>query len=418
MRFDAPGERGPQRLLARAIEEQRRGRVDAALALAREAAMAGDKWPVEAAVLEGEILFRAGRIRELGERLAQGPGLAADPRGVMLKARWLARSGDPIEAEKTLLLLMESTNAAFLYRMAAFERVGILLRQGRHDEAWEAAEEAHRRTSRPYPVDRLVSALDQSLQWAREGRLARMARARRPVDGTAFILGMPRSGTSLLEQMLDRHPRVAAMGETNLPPSMGDSMAESGGGWPVAIFTCTQDLLAFWQQEYVRETRARWGVPPTSWTLDKTVFPMLQPLVVATVFPGAKVLRITRDPRDNATSLFLSNFDPSWGWTASLDSIRRVLEAERRCVDALLEAVGVDFQSLRYEALVEDPESHTRAALDLLGLPWHPDCLRPEENPRTVMTLSHEQVRRPINRSSIGRWRHHARRFGSGWPDA
>jgi hypothetical protein len=114
--------------------------------------------------------------------------------------------------------------------------------------------------------------------------------------------------------------------------------------------------------------------------------------------------------------MFLSNFHPqSYGFTASLDGIRRVIALERRLVPQAVEALGLRAVSVVYEELVDAPEREIRRVLDLLGLPFDPCVLAPESNPRTVLTLSHEQVRRPINRTSIGRWRNYAFAFGPEW---
>jgi len=128
-----------------------------------------------------------------------------------------------------------------------------------------------------------------------------------------------------------------------------------------------------------------------------------------------------RDPRDTAISMFLSNFHPkSWGFTRELASIRRVIALERRIVRPMLETLaGLDRGprgvTIVYEELVDHPEREIRRALDAMRLPFDPAVLAPESNTRTVLTLSHEQVRRPINRSSIGRWRNYEWAFDGAW---
>jgi hypothetical protein len=169
------------------------------------------------------------------------------------------------------------------------------------------------------------------------------------------------------------------------------------------------------QRRYLRESRTARAVPAGTWTLDKTVFPMMQPLVIAGVLPGAKVLRITRDARDNAVSLFMNNMDPSWGWTGSLDAIRQVIAAERACMPVILDKLRLDALHIRYEDLVDQPEATLRRALAHLDLDWEEACSRPHENSRLVFTLSHEQVRRPLNRQGIGRWQNHRELFGAAW---
>ncbi|MFO0000725.1 MAG: sulfotransferase, partial [bacterium] len=119
---------------------------------------------------------------------------------------------------------------------------------------------------------------------------------------------------------------------------------------------------------------------------------------VACFLPGAVCLHVEREPRDMAISMFLSFFNPRWyGWMSSLDSIRRVIDAERSIVRPALSCLGIPHESFAYEALVADPAGHATRCLARLGLPMHGAVLAPEGNRRAVHTLSHEQVRRPIN---------------------
>jgi hypothetical protein len=405
----------PDRVLEVALQKHRLGKTDEALDLLSKLADNNPQKRMQVAVLSGEILFRAGRFEALAAHLSTIPDLGGDPRIRMLEARYQARRGDPQDADRILVELLATESAAYLHRMAAFERVQLLLSKGCASEAWDVAEAAHRSTTRPYDIRLLEHSLEVATGWARVGALRSMVVAPRKCPRTAFILGAPRSGTTLLEQMLDRHPLIRAVGEVPLIPEMSDAIAAAGGGWPYAMFQVDQGIVSHWQRRYRDEVRKANDIRDDQWSLDKTVFPMLQPLIIGSVFPGAKVIRITRDPRDTATSIFLGNFDPSWGWTGALDSIRRLLEAERKAVPILLTALEVEHINVSYESLVNKPEGELRRILGLLGLPWHEDCLHPEHNSRTAMTLSHEQVRRPISSKSIGRWKEYAHRFDGAW---
>jgi hypothetical protein len=211
--------------------------------------------------------------------------------------------------------------------------------------------------------------------------------------------------------MLDRHSRIVGLGESPLLGRMADDIAADGRHWPSGAQTVPVAVLDGWQDRYLEFARLRRRVPLSSWSLDKTVFPMFQPLAVAAVLPGARVIRLIRDPRDTAISLFLSNFDPSWGWTGSLASIKRVVDAERAFVPTILESLQVPSVEVRYERLVASPETALRPIFDLLGVDPEDDCLRPENNRRVVLTLSNQQVRQPINRQAIGRWRNYEQFF-------
>jgi hypothetical protein len=141
----------------------------------------------------------------------------------------------------------------------------------------------------------------------------------------------------------------------------------------------------------------------------------MQPLFIHGVLPGSKVLHLVRDARDNAASLFLHNFDPSWGWTGRLDSLREVLAAERAYLPRILQRLRMDVLSLRLSDLVTRPRATLERVLSHLGLPPSEACLQPQHNSWLVRTLSHEKVRQPPGAQRMARWQHHADRFGPGW---
>jgi hypothetical protein len=397
-----------------AIDAYRQGDVERALALAGAQLARARPGDFAAHTVLGEVLHRAGRIDELIDFLDLADDFLADPRGRLLRAKAARRAGDLVQAEALLAALLAADLAPPLHRIAAFELAAVQDAQGRHAESWQTAAHEHRRSTRPHLTDQLVEALRVTAR-APAAELAALPKASRRVPRTALVLGLPRSGTTLLEQMLDRHPQVQGVGELHAPPQMADAIARLGGGWPIGASRVPPAALDRLQQQYLHETRGRRGLAPEVWTLDKTVFPMLQPLFIAGVLPGAKVLHLTRDARDNATSLFTSNLDPSWGWTGSLAGLHRVIAAERECMPSILEKLRLDVLALRFEDLVNEPETTLRRVLDHLSLPWEPACLSPHENPRMVFTLSHEQVRRPINRDGIGRWLKHREAFGPEW---
>ena len=234
------------------------------------------------------------------------------------------------------------------------------------------------------------------------------------VDGIAFIVGMPRSGTTLLEQMLDRHSCVAGIGEYEGIMALGDSLVHAGA-WPRGLGTISpEDAVAF-QNIYLSDARTP-EVAGKAWLVDKSLQTWHWLPAVAAILPGARCMHITRDPRDTAVSLYLSSFNPKhFGWTGSLGSIREVMTAERALSMEALSVLKIRHEEIVYEDLIEDPDGHAQRVTDLLGINKESDMLRPEDNTRTVLTLSHEQVRRPINRSSIGRWKNYESAFGSEW---
>jgi len=301
--------------------------------------------------------------------------------------------------------------------------------EGRYREAFDLAQWVHRETTPRFDVgeieaevvaqERLLEKNAASAAFASvPGNAPASSHANfqmgSPVEGTAFVVGLPRSGTTLLEQMLDRHPAVSGIGEYEGTFAVREGLVGLGL-WPQNLRGLSAEDARRLAGDYLDGARARRREGAT-WTFDKALHQWRLLPALATVLPGAVYLHIEREARDCAISMHLSNFHPkAWGFTADLAQIRRVIELERRIVRRAFESLGLRGVSIRYEDLVDHPEREIRRALDAMGLPFDAAVLAPEENRRTVLTLSFEQVRRKINRSSIGRWKNYAFAFGPEW---
>jgi hypothetical protein len=223
--------------------------------------------------------------------------------------------------------------------------------------------------------------------------------------------------------MLDRHPEISGIGEYEGTWEIRQGLAALGT-WPDRLSETPADAADKLARVYLEGADARRrspgtsldGRPAASWTFDKSLYQWRLLPALGLVLPGAAFIQIERDARDCAISMHLSNFHPkSWGFTADLTSIRRVIELERALVPRAIAVLGLRVIKVRYEDLVAEPEAVLRRVLAFLGLPFDPCVLAPEENRRTVLTLSFEQVRRPINTSAVGRWKKYAPAFDASW---
>ncbi len=398
----------PQAGLLRAQLDQRLGRIDAAVDRLRRMASAPGAAGTEAAILLTEVLHFAHRRAELSALVSAGGPWSSDPRAALAHARVQARER-PDDAIDSLRRIVVAASGPVLHRIAGFELVQLLDRLGRHREAFDLAARLHAETTPPYDLDGLELRVREQLDLLARGTPWFTPRAE-PVQGVAMVVGLPRSGTTLLEQMLDRHPAICGIGEYEGIDRLGHA-AVSTGRWPRGLGVMRPEVAAQVQAAYMAPL-PRLRRPGASWTFDKTLSAWLWLPAVACFLPGAACLHVQRDPRDTAISMFLSFFNPRWyGWMSSIPGIMRVIELERALVPRALEALGIPHESMRYEDLVAEPAPHARRCLDRMGLPMDDAVLAPEGNARAVYTLSHEQVRRPINAASIGRWRNYAWAF-------
>jgi len=398
--------------LIRAVIDHRLGRSAAAIDRLRGLVAKRAPNATDAVLALAEVLHRANRRDELDALIAAGGDWQQDPRAAIFTARVRLkadRAGTITELEE----LARSDRPALVRRIAGFDAVRLLDADGEYRRAFDLATHLHATTGAPFDLDGMIADAEQQLALVRRG--APWFEPRAPaVRGVSLVVGMPRSGTTLLEQMLDRHPAIGGIGEFDGVNTLGTAVVGQGA-WPRELSMLDPRIAAQLQADYLAGTAVTRRSGAT-WSFDKSLHTWRWLPAVAAVLPGAVCFRIERDPRDTAISLFLSNFHPqSFGWTRSLEGIRRVIAAERALAPAALRALGIPHEDFRYEDLVDRPREHMERCLARMGLPMDEAVLAPEANTRTVLTLSHEQVRRSINRGSIGRWKNYEFAFGPEW---
>ncbi|MBX2801018.1 MAG: sulfotransferase [Myxococcales bacterium] len=212
--------------------------------------------------------------------------------------------------------------------------------------------------------------------------------APRPV----LVVGMPRSGTTLLEQALACHPVVAAGGELAVLPDLARFAAERLPLEPPVV-----DALRNAYLEQIRRVSRTAPVVTDKMPLNALYLPLL-----ARLLPGCRVLVCQRDPADVALSCFRQPFGPGLPWATRIPWIAHMIAEVDHAV-AHARTLPLQLLEVRYEALVSEPEATLRAVVSFLGLPWHPPMLHPERLERPVATASAQQVRRPIHTGSVGR---------------
>jgi tetratricopeptide (TPR) repeat protein len=213
-----------------------------------------------------------------------------------------------------------------------------------------------------------------------------------------FVVGMPRSGSSLLEEILASHPRVYGGGELMQLRSLferglapGAGMAAPGVDSSIAEAVCRK--LQRLSPQALR-------------IVDKDLANFLHLGSIHRIFPRARIIHCRRDPLDTCFSAYTRLFLGNWEFTYDLGELGRYYRGYHALMAHWREVLPSEtFLEIDYEALVAEPENETRRVLDFLGLPWHEACLRFFETTRRVGTASFAQVRRPIYRSSVGRGR-------------
>ncbi len=213
-----------------------------------------------------------------------------------------------------------------------------------------------------------------------------------------LILGMPRSGTTLVEQIISNHPAVGAGGELHF-------WNERGAAWHRSSAAGTETpFLAKAAADYLGVLRA---IAPTATRVtDKMPFNFLWAGLIHVAFPRAVIIHCRRAAVDTALSIHQTHFHPGLAFPTGGSELVDYFRSYQRLVGHWRSVLPQDrFIEVDYEALTRAPEPVIRRIIAACGLAWDDACLRPESNPRAVRTPSKWQARQPIYRNSVARWR-------------
>ena len=208
-----------------------------------------------------------------------------------------------------------------------------------------------------------------------------------------FVVGMPRSGTTLVEQIAASHPGVHGAGELDVIAGLVQPFPER-----MADVEAT-DLAA----RYLTRLAGLGGDAVR--VVDKTPLNFLYLGLIAILFPKARIVHCRRDARDVGLSCYFQNFVAGHAWSTDLADLARYQRAHETLMAHWREVLPAPMLEIDYEDLVADPEGQSRRLMDFLGLPWDDACLSFQESRRVVRSASNWQVRRPVHTASVGRWR-------------
>lgn len=322
--------------------------------------------------------------------LARASGLQTviasdDPMIARLEAAQARPGLDPVDRAELLFALGRLLDAAGAYDRAF---------------AWyQAANTAAPRTGYDRAAhEALIDSLIAAFPAAEP--LAPVAGARPP---PVFIVGMFRSGSTLIEQVLASHPRVSSGGELDLIPAI---VRRRLTPYPKTLATADRTALA---QAYLAELATRF--PTADVLTDKRPDNFLHVGLIKRLFPHARIVHTRRDPLDNALSVFFLHLSGAMPYAGDLMDIGHYLAQERRLTAHWRSLWPDDILELDYDAFVSDPRSHTEALLAHCGLDWNDACLAFHQAESNVRTASVWQVREPLYQRSSGRWRNYERQL-------
>lgn len=278
-----------------------------------------------------------------------------------------------------------------------------------YDKAFKHYRQANEMLPFSYDPGAFESMLEALTRAFNRKTLAGLPHAAQRSDRPIFIVGMPRSGTTLVEQILGSHKDVHAGGELSYMTDIVKSLiseTRNSNGYPACVGNISLALVEQLSHSYL----SRIGKLSTRELLvtDKMPHNYIHLGLIEILFPQAKVIHCQRDPRDTCLSIYFQSFHASHSYSNDLVALATHYKQYQKLMDHWKLALSIPVYEIQYEAVVTNLESEARKLLEFCQLDWDPSCLKFYNARRIVNTASSEQVSNPIYRSSVGRWKNYS----------
>jgi tetratricopeptide (TPR) repeat protein len=275
-----------------------------------------------------------------------------------------------------------------------------------------AAGNALRRKQHGYDPEEMSRFVQRSKRLLTKDFFADRAGAGAAARDPIFVVGLPRAGSTLIEQILGSHPLVEGTMELPMLPNIARKLAgrkqEAEGAFLQRLASLSVDELRALGEEYLAETRiVRKTEAP--FFIDKMPNNFMYVGLIHLILPNAAIIDARRHPLGCCFSCFKQHFARGQWFSYGLEDLARYYRDYVELMAHLDEVLPGKVTRVFYEGIVEDTETEVRRLLEGCGLPFDPKCLRFHENARAVRTASSEQVRQPIFREGVEQWRHYER---------
>ena len=306
-----------------------------------------------------------------------------------------------------------------LRRTALYLRAKACDRLQRYDQAWESAAAANAIGDPQFDPQGYTDAVGALMSHWTRGTMVDFPSSRSTSEVPVFIAGMPRSGTSLLDQVIDAHAQAAGVGEmagiehfARQLESVWDASLPAPESFGPMRDRAFKNMAAAYIAECQKQAAGAKRIVNKALGNNRVVG------LLARLFPKTRIIHAIRDPRDVAVSCFMGGFNNDYyPWTAKPEWIAVAWEQSRRLMEHWKRETDLPILDVRYEDVVTNPGVEFPRFIEFLGLEWDEGCNRFHESRRTVRTLSYDQVNRPLYASSVNRWQHYEKFLkGVAWP--
>ncbi len=296
-----------------------------------------------------------------------------------------------------------------------FHAAALLDRLGRYDEAFERARLGNEGRERRFDAGEFSQRVSRDIEFFTADRMKRLPRATHGNPRPVFIVGMPRTGSSLVEQILASHPDVFGAGElpamTEVAKSIINRETESPGVYPENLGLLSEAELNQLAGTYL--DRISSSNATARYVTDKMLLNFRFLHLIELLLPECKIIHCVRDPRDTCLSCFMTNFAVGNPFAFNLDHLASFYRDYVRLMHHWKKVLALPILEVVYEEVVSDLDGQARRIVEFLGLEWNDNCLAFHKNKRHVTTSSRDQVRQPIYSASVGRWKNYEKHLGN-----
>jgi tetratricopeptide (TPR) repeat protein len=285
----------------------------------------------------------------------------------------------------------------------------------RYDDAFEAFQQGNACDALPFNQAGFAEHMDRIIKVFSKKNLKYMPNSSHASELPVFITSMPRSGSTLVEKIISAHSQAVGVDEINVINRIATNAHEhlkTQRPYPDCIDTITRKGLDQLGEIYLNEAEKLAGDHLRM--ADKTLQTWQHVGLVQLIMPGARVINVRRDPMDTCLSCFMASLNPQVHVFASnFNDLAFYYKQYDRLIKHWFNVASIELLEVQYEELVEDPERISREIIDFCGLEWEDECLQfHKQSDKIVLTLSYDQVRKPMYKTAVARWKKYEKHLG------
>ena len=337
------------------------------------------------------------------------------PRALTLYGRLAPRHRKTRHALELVEQLLAATPRPAQRKSLHFTAAELCDRLALYSQAFAHAHHANQIARPAWDAERFAREVHRLIAYFTPDRFRSLARSQTHNPLPVLVVGMPRSGTSLVEQIIASHPLAHGAGELDFLHGLRLGVLSMLGAreerYPDCLDNLTVPHASGLAEVYLEPLKAM-APPDTLRITDKMPLNFMHLGLAALLLPGARVIHCRRHPLDTCLSCYMTHFTVGHEFTSDLADLGSFYRHYSQLMTHWVEALPLPVHEVSYEALVRNPKREVASILRFLDLPWDRNCLRFHEKQRFVTTASVEQVRRPLYRTSVARWTNYSQWLG------